>query len=361
MRENLLPEPAQVLTRPVRLADIEAFCAAAIDYAKAGKDDARHVVAVRLPFLDLTVRSSVRAYAGTVRERLRPAPAGEGAGQLEIVVLSAGSGLIGRPPRWGEAVLDLRELELALAGSRYRASYSHDWRLWQILDIETGTGLQWMADDDALPPWDRGAPLRTFLHWAYGRRGMRLAHAGTLGLDGEGILLTGRGGSGKSGTVTGGVLGGFESVGDDYVLIANSGSDLVAHCLFPTLKQDRDGLARLGLADKLAGRPANWQDKIEFSARDIGIVELADTLRIRGIVVAQLGDRSETRVSEISGARAMMSLAPTGLFQMPADRDSGVAFYAEMVRKLPCRLIELGSDPAGVNGAIGAIIRELRA
>ena len=138
-----------------------------------------------------------------------------------------------------------------------------------MLDIDANVGLQWMQAADGYPPWEPAAPLRVFLHWFYSARGMRLCHAGTLGKNGCGVLLGGSGGSGKSGTVVGGVLNGLKTVGDDYVVIDGRGERAIAYPVFTTMKQDAAGLKRLGLDTTIARTGgANWQGKFEFSCQD---------------------------------------------------------------------------------------------
>lgn len=354
-----VPVPAEVLQAPVTLATVESFCRAAIDYGRALTRATQPPVRIALHGVDLRVHSAVPGYADVALRRLHKVVNGAPASKLNVVVVSPEAGLIGPPPPWGEAMFSARDLELTLASTPYRASYFHDLRFWQIMDLDAGFGLQWMLDDRALPPWDSGAPLRTFLHWTYGRLGLRLVHAGTLGLNGRGVLITGKGGSGKSGTVTGGIMQGFESVGDDYVLIDKSGAEAVALALFPNLKQDTTGLARLGLSGLIGDKAENWQGKFEFTSVDLGGKPLTDRLVIDAILVARLGSGDGTCIEDLSRAQAMVSLAPTGLFQMPSDRDAGVTFYADLIRRLPAKRITLGRDPRGVNAAIGALLEDL--
>jgi hypothetical protein len=186
---------------------------------------------------------------------------------------------------------------------------------------------------------------------------MRLAHAGTLGKNGDGVILVGRGGSGKSGTVVGGVSHGLESVGDDYVLI-DRGRDVVhAYPLYPTFKQDRRGLARLGLEVAMsASRTVNWQEKFEFDCEEISGRPLASQLRIGAILIPTIAAASHSTIRPIPKNRAMLALAPTGLFQMPGERDSGVRFYSDLVRRVPCFGLTLGSDPADVSNTLEEFI-----
>lgn len=358
MIEHQRQSAIDILSRAVTLKTVETFCAAAIDYTKGLIEEVSAEPPIRLHRLALALHCTVPGYAGLVSRRLHHNDETAAPDRLDILVVSPESGLIGRPPVWGEVYFNARALESTLAQTRYRATFLHDSRCWQIQDMVSGIGLQWMLDDAALPPWDAGAPLRTFLHWTYGAMGMRLAHAGTLGLGGIGVLLTGKGGSGKSGTVCGGIMDGFESVGDDYVLIEMTDEGVMAHALFPSLKQDPAGVSRLGLGEMIGARQPNWQGKLEFESTDIGGRELVNRLLIKAVLVASLGEGEATSVEILSKARAMVSLAPTGLFQMPADRDAAAAFYADIIRKLPTRSIALGTDRHGVNAAIVDVLRE---
>jgi hypothetical protein len=59
------------------------------------------------------------------------------------------------------------------------------------------------------------------------------------------------------------------------------------------------------------------------------------------------------------GAReAFVGLAPTGVAQLPGDRDRNFAFCAEATRRLPAFRLRLGTDPAEIAGAIRAFLAE---
>jgi hypothetical protein len=235
-------------------------------------------------------------------------------------------------------------------------NHFREYRCWQIFDIEARFGVQWMAADDSYPPWEAPAPLRVFLHWFYSAQGMRLAHAGTLGKGGKGVLLAGKGGSGKSGTVAAGLLYGLQTVGDDYVIVEPDGERVTAHPVFRTLKQDFAGLKRLGLEAISDRRAPNWQDKYEFFCSDIPAEEMPESLAISAIVVPETVHGRASAIMPISSAQAMLALAPSGLIQMPGERDAGVALFAKLVRSLPCYGMRLGTDPMEISSRIEALI-----
>lgn len=207
-----------------------------------------------------------------------------------------------------------------------------------------------------------GRAAAPFLHWFHAHAGRRLVHAGTLGHAGIGVLLAGKGGSGKSGTVAGGLAHGLDSVGDDYVLVERAETGLRALPVYSTLKQDAPGLERIGkLREVAAGRQVNWQDKYEFDSTDIGGKPLCPALDVRAILLPSIAPGTEeTSIVPVSRSRAMLALAPSGLFQMPGDRDTGVELMAWMVRALPCHSLRLGPDPREATSRIAAFIEELR-
>ena len=344
--------------RFVRSTDLIPFLSGALDFALSETAALGSACSLRLPRLQVNVKTRNQPYAELVRNRLcSDSPSlGQGSG-IVVAVLSPGDSSIPEPPAWGEAVFNPRQFEKRLEETQFRASYFHDCRLWQIYDCERRFGLQWMAGSNNYPDWEPGAPLRAFLHWAYLAEDMRLAHAGTLGKGGYGVLLVGKGGSGKSGTVSGGLVGGLQSVGDDYVLIERLGNQFNVYPLFRKLKQDRQGLDRLGLgADIVGTRASNWQGKFEFDSEEISGQSLAANLNLRAIVIPKISGTTRSAFSAIPKHRAMLALAPTGLFQLPGERDSGVKFFADLVRNLPCFELALSVDPVDITQALEAFI-----
>ena len=181
---------------------------------------------------------------------------------------------------------------------------------------------------------------------------MRLAHAGTLGLDGKGVLLAGAGGAGKSGTVVAGLLNGLDSVGDDYVLI-DLEDGVTARPLFSTLKQDPKGFARLGLERPLgAGRPLNWQGKHVFHIGEIAPRPVRATMDIFALMVPHIGGGETSSITPMPRKDAIIALAASGIAQMPGERESGFRFFSDLIRLLPCYRFSLGTRPGEIAGMI---------
>ncbi|WP_421914960.1 serine kinase [Mesorhizobium sp.] len=273
-----------------------------------------------------------------------------------IFVAHPGIGTIPDPATWGQAHFTPQAFATRLADAGLRGSYFHDLDFWQFYDPHRRVGAQLMRSADSFPPWEPGAPLRAFLHWEYAARGMRLAHAGTLGIDGKGILLAGAGGSGKSGTVVAGLLNGLNSVGDDYVLMDIAGG-VSAYPLFATLKQDPKGFRRLGLQHRLKSQgPLNWQGKHQFLLENIAVQTTPARLDIIALLVPIIGGGGASSIMPVSRKDAMIALAPSGISQMPGERESGFRFFSELTRLLPCYRLSLGTRSEEIAGTISEFL-----
>jgi len=224
----------------------------------------------------------------------------------------------------------------------------------------SGAGIEALSRAEQFPPWIASLPLRNFLHWAYQSIGWRVVHAGTLAIDGRGVILIGAGGAGKSGTVLSGVVAGLDSAGDDYVAMGFDDGGVCACPIAKLMKQDAAGLLRLGLdavAESLG--PPNWQNKHEFDFEAFGAGRRAGRIDIRAILLPRIARARRSTIAPAAAGEAMMALAPNNLRQLPDGWRHGLAFSAELIRRLPAYRVELGEDPREIAGTIADFIETL--
>lgn len=304
--------------------------------------------------------TSLREYQGTILNSLANcSPASATSGEVDCSIAIGIAGEDGWPdiPSWAARRMQDPELHLALESTPYRFLQQPP-GCWQFFDRRLRCGVQLLRSATSLPPWDSCMPLRNFLHWQLISNTSGLLHAGTLGHKGQGILLAGPGGSGKSGTVLAGLLHGLQSVGDDYVLVRQE-QTIRAHLIFETLKQDPAGCERMGIpADSPPCQTLNWQGKHQFKLADLGGAEPIDQLRIRALCIPTICDKNHTRFLPTNAKDAFLTLAPSGLAQMQGDRGTLFSFCAAMARSLPTYRLELGRDPAEISATIQTFLQE---
>jgi hypothetical protein len=301
------------------------------------------------------IATTVADQARVCAERIAGGPVA-GADAASVKILSACAGELGLPtcPAVAGAMAALQEFEAALAPTRWRAYHYPPAGFWQLWDRDSRRGLQLMAGPAILPAWENGSPLRNLLKWALTSPGQGLLHAGTLAIDGRGMLCVGEGGSGKSGTVLAGLCNGLESVGDDYVLARVQGEAIHALALFNTLKCDAGGLRRLGLLDRedLTASGENWQGKHEFTFAQLTGHPPARDIRITALCLPVIARAPRTHFEPLSQREAFLALTLTGIRQLPGDRAENFALCAQITRQLPCMQLRLGTEPAEIADAI---------
>ena len=221
---------------------------------------------------------------------------------------------------------------------------------WHLHDSAQGLGLMVLSAPQAWAPWEASLPLRQFLHWGYAAQGKRLLHAATLGVGEAGALLVGSGGAGKSGTTLAGIMHGLTSVGDDYVVLAESSGKITAYPIARFFKQDRAGLKRVGIpAEEMA---INWQGKTTLDPETIAPGCFVNSMQIGAIGIPRIANASSTTITRATAQDAMMAITPSNLGQLPGRMQSGFQFLSKLAKRLPAYHIALGTDPAETSATI---------
>jgi hypothetical protein len=315
-----------------------------------------------LPLLDLTVWFASSEFAELCNRCLISRPAGERvATQASVFAMDATQEGWLVPARWSEGSgFSSRDFERILAAAGLRGFYEHEAPSWQVFDPATHMGVQSLIHPRGFPRWETGSPLRLFLHWAYATQHCRMTHAAALGVNGRGALLVGPSGSGKSATALAGLLGGLECAGDDYVLLEDE-AEIAAHGIFRLVKQDRQGLARSGIAHPAVMTAApNWHGKIEIDPVEIGLPALCRRMAIGALLIPAIARADRTTFQRVSAREAALALAPSAVFQLPGDANEGFTFFSKIVKRLPAYRAALSEQPAEIASAIGSFLADER-
>ena len=148
------------------------------------------------------------------------------------------------PPPWTADDYSPRGEISAYCDARYRTGYQVDAGLLSLLDVRRGLGLLWTANAARLPRYELTFPARSILYWWAHVRGLQMTHAAAVGDAAGGVLLVGKGGSGKSTTALACLEAGLSYAGDDYVLISEQPAPR-AHSVYCSGKLHADHIGRL--------------------------------------------------------------------------------------------------------------------
>lgn len=295
------------------------------------------------------VEALLPALAHHVRTRREPA-----------FSILASDGWSGMPPfPWRlEDVGPKGEVAAATDGP-IRTAYFVGSHTLSVADLERRVAVCWTRDARELPWYERAAPLRTLLHWILSANGRSLMHAAAVapGERGPGVLLAGRGGSGKSTTALLCLGAGFRYAGDDYVAVTGDDGYRV-HPLYGTAKLTRESLDRLPFL-----RPGL---RVEPAGPEKGVVVLSDlpggcpatSFPIAAVVVPRVAGLPQSRLRRASGAEALRALAPTTLFQLPGSGGAEFEGITALSRALPAWALELGTDFDAIPRLLAGLVAE---
>ena len=240
-----------------------------------------------------------------------------------------------------------------------RAAYQPGPRIVSAFDAERARAWYWVANAVELPYWDAAAPIRQLLHWWLEARGLRLVHGGAVGRPAGGVLLVGRGGSGKSTSALSSLRSELRYAGDDYVAVALEPEPRV-HSLYNSGKVEPHHVERLphlrgALAnpDRLATEKAIVYVEGNYPGRAI------DGFPLRAVLVPRITEREQPRVIEASRAAALKALAPSTIFQLHPQGGQALAAMARLVDKVPAYTLELGADVDALPVEIGRLLDRL--
>jgi hypothetical protein len=314
--------------------------------------------------LALTLRAADPALLAAFARGLAdlPAAAPGPRAALTIHILAGPARLAGGeqppPPAWPLPSGEHQHLRRLHLEPSLRLFSWHDGAVWQLHDPAAGAAVYWAREAAAIPEWDYGAPLRNLLAWALHDAGRVLLHGAVVGDARGALLVAGAGGAGKSSTTLAALRhAGLTTVGDDFVALAGDG---FAEALFDTVKLDAAALRRLAVPAAWVanpGRPAGEKARLHL-LRDLPGA-LVPRLAVRALAVPTLVARSASAAVAADRGVLLRALAPSSLFLVPGAERQRFAALAALTRRLPCLALELGSDPAGVAGLVGQVLRQV--
>jgi hypothetical protein len=239
-----------------------------------------------------------------------------------------------------------------------RIAYQPGLHLLSVLDLDRGVGWFWCEHAAELPYWESSAPFRQILHWWLTSHSMLLLHGASVGLRDRGVLLVGRGGSGKSTSALACLDSELLYAGDDYVAV-DDGETPTVYSLFSSGKLEPAHAARLSHlpAPAIDGDEAA-DEKAVFFVHERYPDRATERLPLRAVLVPRIaGD--EARIVPLGAASALRALAPSTLLQLHPAEPQAFARMARLTGRVPTYSFELGPDISAIPRAIRTFLESL--
>ena len=269
---------------------------------------------------------------------------------------STGQRMLSRP--WQESDFLARGVIQGYNTERIWTAFQHGSGAVSVLDKERNLAVFW-APDSRLPYWEDGSPFRTILHWWLLSRGLQLVHAAAVGNSNGGVLIGGKGGSGKSTTALACLQSNLSYVGDDYTLLGFD-SGPVVHSLYNSAKLNSDHVQRFPeLLPKVANPERLADEKALLFVNEHYPSKVATRLSVRAILLPRVTGLPGTRFKRVSVAMTLAALAPSTIFQLPRAGNEALKFLASFARHLQCFSLEVGTDLSTIPPVIEGLLADI--
>jgi hypothetical protein len=254
----------------------------------------------------------------------------------------------------------------ALKGRSARAAFTDRGEIWgmdstrirsafhwieysvNLMNTETKTGICWVRTADALPYWTKAAPLRTLFHWWTEGNHCQLLHAAGVGRDGSGILVTGRGGVGKSTTALICLAAGMQYLSDDYLIVRRDPSPR-AFSLYCTAKINADQVERFPQFRAMVANSASLGDeKAVLYLYPECARSIARSMSLTAALTPRIASQIQTEVVPTSKLALQRAAAFTTMSQLPHASRRTYEFIERLIGALPSLELVLGSARDGV-------------
>ncbi|MEM1088405.1 MAG: ArsA-related P-loop ATPase, partial [Pseudomonadota bacterium] len=170
-----------------------------------------------------------------------------------------------------------------------------------VMDVSTGDAVFYINQADDLPYWTKASPFRTIFHWWMMQRGAQLIHAAGIGYEDGAVLITGKGGVGKSTTSLAAIEHGMSYVADDYLVVSLDDGPKV-HSLYNTAKLNPDQVARFPDLAGLIRTSFEADEKAVISLYPDRKDQILSSLPIKAVLSPSFGESAETSFEGISAA-----------------------------------------------------------
>ncbi len=244
----------------------------------------------------------------------------------------------------------------------FRAAYQPGLESLSILNTETRVAWHWVSDAFDQPYWDQASPIRQILFWWLSSRSYMQLHGGAVGTpENGGVLLVGKGGSGKSTVALSSLGSDLLYAGDDYVAVTLDPLPRV-ESLYSSAKLEPAHVHEFlpQLLPVLANAERLESEKAVIYVQRHFPEYVTSGFPLRAILVPKVRTtQPESRIVDVSRADAFAALAPSTIFQLHTAGADALATMARLIERVPCYGLEVGTDITAIPETIADFLSRL--
>ncbi len=260
---------------------------------------------------------------------------------------------------WADYLGPRKEIK-AYDGDRIRTNFHIGPNILSVLDRQQNLACYWIEDAKNIPYWEKGSPLQTILNWWTSDRQHQYVHAGAVGTDDGGVLLAGKGGSGKSSTALACIDSPLLYASDDYCLVSTDPQPYI-YSLYNTAKligqKDLERFPRLAPL-------VNNLDRLELEKAMLFLYQhypekIVIGFPIKAVLIPQVTGKLDTYLQPTTAGAALKALAPSTIFQLAGSGQTAFKLMSSLVKQVPCYALALGTDMTQIPDVIQGLLSQI--
>jgi hypothetical protein len=231
------------------------------------------------------------------------------------------------------------------SSSRIMTAYNWSADALSMYDPAGKVALYWTKDARRLPTYEMSAPLRYILNWWVAGFDHHFAHGAAVGTAAGGVLLAGKGGSGKSTAALTCLGAGLLYASDDYCIVT-AGPSPYAYGVFSSAKVDPGNLFRTRHIEASRRFTENAADeKAVFFLYPEFASQITNGFPLRAILLPRITGCSSSSISPAPHADCVKALAISTMCQFPGAGRTALDILGRIANSLPCYYLDFGTDP----------------
>lgn len=225
-----------------------------------------------------------------------------------------------------------------------------------LIDLETKVGIFWIQTSQTLPFWVHASPLRTLFHWWMEKNGCQLLHAAAIGTEQGAVLVSGKGGVGKSTTALSCLEAGLFYLADDYVITRLDPAPMV-YSLYSTAKLNADHVEKFPALLKYVSNTESIDKEkaVMFLSPPMG-KQIVSQMPLRAILTPAITDREDSTIRPVSRWEMQSAMSFTTMSQLPNIGPQTYDYICRLIDTLPHYILEIGKDFTRIPETVSEII-----
>jgi len=221
-----------------------------------------------------------------------------------------------------------------------------------VMNLDTNTAVFWVKSAHSLPFWVQASPFRTIFHWWMEKNGGQLLHAAATGTNNGAILITGKGGVGKSTIALACLDMGMFYAGDDYVIVRFEPEPMV-YSLYSS--------AKLNPGDKIKFKTlSGFEEKNTFAENEKTVLflypdfqkQVVEKMPLKAIFLPKIIYQPDSRIVPGKFWEAQRALSFTTMSQLPNVGLHTHDFISKLTHSLPRFILESGTNLSEIHQII---------